>query len=194
MSDMKRSGFNDGRAQNRSWRVAALIAAHLASGCLVTRDVNYDQPAIPAQVERAGARPAEFEQAPNEPDEACLGEREGNYMRFAVQVNDLNVEEELEVIILVNGRFVRGLENIPPNDHQEPRKEVSFCLDESVLPRACNFVQVNVSARFRDTSVPLESPYDDISETHWWVIGNAPDNPYASYIDCQDALPDGGMP
>jgi hypothetical protein len=168
-----------------------LSSACALAACLVTNKVDYDEPIIPAQVERGAPRPDEFVGVPPVADEACQPNT-NDYMAFSVNVSDQNREEKLQVRVLINHEIVHT--DSLPITHDEQRDAFPFCLDESDLKAPCNLVEVLVASDFGTSSRPYFAPNEDLASAHWWVIGKAVDNTYASYLDCPDYLPDGGLP
>jgi hypothetical protein len=195
MSDMLRGRFAGGRANGFGLRVAVFAVVALLQACLVTSKVDYDQPAIPATVERTGARSAEFQRVPPEADDPnCDG---GGYMRFDVQISDLNREEDLDLRYVVNKRYINARE-VPANG-TEDRQDTFFCLEQEDLPKPCNLVEALVSAKFDRSTSPPSGPYGtsygDLASAHWWVIGGSVQMPAANYLNCPDAnFPDAGEP
>jgi len=173
-------------------RLGALSLGALLSSCLVTNQVDFDQPIIVSTVRRESPA-TEFSPLPVEPDEWCEREGRGDFL-FEVAVSDLNIEEELQLRPVVNKVVVKGGEIIEPTG-RESRGIIPFCVRRSDLRQPCNLVEAVVASRFfLDTSRPYEARDDDVAIAHWWVIGSAEDNPSASFFDCPDARPDAGVP
>lgn len=190
MSDMLRSCL--GRASLTCLRLVALACACALGACLVTNKAEFDQPAIPAVVERIGERIKEFQHVPPEPDERCLNDRYP-WMGFEVSIDDLN-NEKLDVRVAINGKLFLNASRISV---EEQATGYSFCIDKASLPEPCNLVEVLTASEFAPTNKgPYNSaPNGDLGSTHWWVIQAAATDPFASYLDCPNALlPDGGMP
>ena len=190
MSERRRSS----RANIAAGASGAVLLVGLLGSCLVTSKVEYDQPIIVSQVDRVFPT-TEFTPMPVERDEECV--REGNgHMRFAVEIRDLNREEELGMRIVVNKNLLRQID-VPPNGNElRELEDPFFCLEESDLAQPCNLVEVVVSSSFRgfDRRDPYGARLGDRAFVHWWVIGNAEDNPGATFLDCPDARPDAGVP
>ncbi len=191
MSELRRSSRAASAASKSGVRLSALSLGALLSSCLVTNKVDYDQPIIVSRLNRE--TPAtEFSPLPVEPDEWC--EREGKgYMLFEVAVSDLNREEELTLRYVAN-KVVVNSEIIPPTG-EEGRGIIRFCIPQTDLDEACNLVEAVVASRFSfGDRRPYEARDGDVAIAHWWVIGNAEDNPSAAFFDCPDARPDAGVP
>jgi hypothetical protein len=181
MSDMLRAGC------------VAIAASSLAfSACLVTTKVDYDQAIVPSQVERIDPRPEEFVYVPDDPDEECAREGAG-HMRLGIQISDLNLEESLQVRVTIDKDYFKGYD-VAANGDKE-REPLHFCIPESRLRQPCSLVEALVASRFATPTDPPDVTRDgDLASAHWWVIGKAVDNTYASFQDCPNYLPDGGFP
>jgi hypothetical protein len=193
MSDLKRPQRAASGTGRSGARMTALVLAGLLSSCLVTNNVDYHQPVITSELERIEPT-TEFAPTPVEPDEEC--ERLGlGQVRFAVEIRDLNREEDLVLRVMVNKQIVEDYDVPSSGEQLRSLDPPFFCIKQDDLDQPCNLVEALVSSSFpRNRQDPYFARDGDLAVAHWWVIGDAEDNPNASYLDCPDPRPDAGAP
>jgi len=193
MSELRRSSRAASAVSRNRVCLSALSLGALLSSCLVTSKVDYDQPVITSELKRTEPT-TEFVPVPVEPDEEC--ERLGfGQVRFAVEIRDLNVAEDLVLRIMVNKENVADYDVPSSGEQLRALDPPFFCVKQDALDQPCNLVEALVSSSFpANRRDPYFARDGDLAIAHWWVVGNAEDNPSATFFDCPDARPDAGVP
>jgi hypothetical protein len=108
-------------------------------------------------------------------------------MRFSVKVYDADVEDEMEMRVLVDGRSIRTEQW--PQTGRPDREPYEVCIDLSELERKCSHVEILASSQFTDPQgnrdVEGTREPQDIDRIEWWVLGKASEYAEVGVSECQ---------
>lgn len=159
-------------------RVAMFALTVCTSGCLITEPIEFDDTKVPSHL----FDPQPFSVSRVVRGATCLNGEPGQ--TFSFRISDANVNEQLVLRLIVNGRQ-QNAPSIPPTGQLE-RAPVTLCVRENLLRARCNRVEAIVSSAFKQNSADLHETEDenDYAWLEWWVLAPADIDPTATLEDC----------